>query len=439
MNSNEQRANAAKIGYSLYKYTGYYGATLKIFRLLYLYSIVSEANSYSRIGLEEMKSIFSLQTQFSEGGFTEETIGNALKAANKETPTFLPQTIDRAVRSYDFLFQMSKEEQKAVANAIRGIELPENDDQRWELFYAILETAGRDVTQLGGFVTPRSIAKLCNGLLNVKSSDSYIDLFAGLSVTYFSAPECKEYCGCEIDSEVCITSTMIAKLLHKANYSYLNGDSFGWIDDSEYDVVMCDCPPGIKITPSEVENTFDVFGTRDGEIASLYRAYKMLRKGGRAVFLTPTRFLTKDDKGHIEARKTILSEGLKAIVYLPSGMRTTTALPFNAVLLEKGYKGPVTFVDARESGSMDNKIQRVFDEKTIGAIVDAVISGSVSGIVPSRMVDRESLMLDEEAALNPNDFFAKKIEREFRSVSDIDADIESTMNEMMSVLKMGNK
>lgn len=435
---NDQKINAAKIGNTLVKFTGYYGSALKMIRLVYLYSIVSEAGSYNRIGLEEMKAIFALQTSFSEGRFDLDTIKRALEASEKEQPTFLPRTMESVVKSYDFLVQMSPEYQKAIANAIKSIELPDDNSARWELLSALLERAGRDVSQLGGFVTPKSIADLCNGLLQVKPTDSYIDLFAGLSVTYFSAPECKDYCGCEINTEVCIASAMIAKLLHKPNYSYLNADSFGWIDDSEYDVVVCDCPPGIKIDDTESANTFDVFGTKDGEIASLYRCYKMLRKGGRAVFLTPTRFLTKDDKAHIDARKAIIGEGLKAIIFLPSGMRTTTALPFNILLLEKGYTGQVTLVDARECGSMENRLQRVFDEGTVQSVIDIVTNGLISDEIPSRVIERSGLLFDEDVALNPNDFFAKTVKKDFRSVSDIEADIESTLDEMLAVMRKGD-
>ena len=169
---NDQKINAAKIGNTLVKFTGYYGSALKMIRLVYLYSIVSEAGSYNRIGLEEMKAIFALQTSFSEGRFDLDTIKRALEASEKEQPTFLPRTMESVVKSYDFLVQMSPEYQKAIANAIKSIELPDDNSARWELLSALLERAGRDVSQLGGFVTPKSIADLCNGLLQVKPTDS---------------------------------------------------------------------------------------------------------------------------------------------------------------------------------------------------------------------------------------------------------------------------
>ena len=412
----------------------YYGSAKKIIQLLFLRSVLDDATGYNLKSVEDMKALFKLQNEFAGMNLTETTIRDAFAVV--DCAFFGSEMgLSKAAPLYQFFFGARAEDQRSIIGALQQFVLPLEPEGRWEVIKAIYQSSSRDIRRFEESNTPDTLIKLGNSLLDVKPSDFYMDAFSGLSSAFLSLPDngYVKYEGFELNADTFATSLMLIIMLKKKNAFVYNADFFNVPEEPLYDKVFCDGPLNLRLDGRDNLEAVAKYGIRESDVLSFYRISNMLKEKGRAVITVAGKFLFSNAKPYEVVRQRFTEEGLKAIVYLPGGILATTMIPINVVLLEKGYKGPIALVDARELTVAPSRLEKILEEKTISEIVHSV-EGMDRNVSYVRIVDRDELLKGEQANWNPGKLFETKDEKVHRSLPEIEADIEQTLQSLVKLV-----
>ena len=171
--------------------------------------------------------------------------------------------------------------------------------------------------------------------------------------------------------------------------------------------------------------------TKDGNLLILYKVLDSIRFNGTAVIAVPGKVLFSNHPSYIELRRRYLVEGLKAVVSLPP-LWSGTVINTNLLVVEKGYNGPVEFIDAQNIGTKDRARNVVLSKDDIDKIYDAYKNQiEIPGF--SRLV--KHMEINEKDSWQPTLFVEPIIERTTKNIEDIDAELNSLYEELKNNLK----
>lgn len=410
----------------------FYGLAKTIIELLFLRCLIDDVDDFKFSDVEDVKPLFKLQTELASSSLTEETLNAVFGVIDKVFFDGL-SSIRKASAVYRFFFSASFKEMEALVKALMSFDMPKDPQSRWEVIKEAFNLSTHDVRQFGEAITPEMLVSVGNALLDVKQKDRYFDPFAGFSSAFLSLPEdgCGSYEGCEINYEVCAVSLMLLVMLKKPNANVYPGDFFNFPEDHDIDKVFCDGPLSMRLTNLE---TIEKYETREADVATLYKIEQLLAPKGRAVMTVPGKFLYSAAKPYETVRKHFTEKGLKAIVFFPGGVLPRTMVPVNLLLIEDGYSGPISFVDARQLVKVSERDIKTIDQETIKAIAKSIdlLDGPTEWF---KMVERATVAESEWCSWNPPLFFKGGSQKENRSLAEIEADIEDVAKQLIDLIE----
>ena len=216
------------------------------------------------------------------------------------------------------------------------------------------------------------------------------------------------YSGRDTNSQIVIQARQVARL-RGLNIAYEVANGFGPVASRGAGLVISDLPLGVRATKEDYEEQFWPLGRpqpQDIATAFIYRAIEMLQEGGIAMMVTTSRLLTQG-AGVADFRRDLLMMGaIKAVVALPSKLRSDTAVPLALWILCAPEKNldRVVMVDASlaplEFLEKGGPVIRALRAELIGDTVNRDENFAVT-------VSTKEL-LTRDVALRPNSWVAKQ-------------------------------
>ncbi len=328
-----------------------------------------------------------------------------------------------AAKNY-FGFMSDSCAQVRLLNLLDGIDLQYDKEHLEALLEQLIYRSHIDVRNTGGNVTNKSLRKLASSLLEVKDNETYLDCFCGFSTTLLDVDSYKDYIGYELNADAAAVSKMILIMLGKKNFE-IRVDDFYWAETHEIaDKVFSDGPICVCREDSPLCAEFGV-QTKDMDVLSLYKILDSVKPGGTAVITVPGKTLYSGSRGYGDLRNRFLEAGLKAVISLP-GLWSGTSLFTNLLVIRKGYKGNVEFVDAQSLGVSDRRLT-LLPPNVIERILNSVKNG-IDETDFSKSVTREEVL--SKGDWLPTSYLAQEKVCDYRSVETIDSELNSFYEEL---------
>lgn len=412
---------------------GFYGSVQKIIQLLFLKSISDDASDYPVRSVDDMKVLFKYQKNISEGTIdpqllrdTFEIVGNTFFGHESALPN--------AVGLYDFLINGKEKDKRDALEAIKTFNLPKEPSERWELLKNIFSLARGDIRQFSESVTPESISELARELLDISKDDIFADPCCGMSSTFFGLSACKKYYGNDINVDYFYSSMMLSIILKRDNAEFKNEDFFSKMPEPIANKVFCEPPFSMKLNERDDFGIMNHFGAKESDVLSLYLTEKMLLPRGRAVVVTVGKTLFSSTKSFTTVRTKLTESGLRGIVFLPNDLLPGTSVPINMIIIEKGYDGPIQFIDARNIPCDGGLRSKSISKPSLLKISEAFKNrADESGF--SKFCGRKEILEGVDSNWNPNQHFIVEDTEKHRSVEEIDKDIQNALIELSERIK----
>ena len=134
----EYRDYIVKLTYGL-PGLGIYESSSKLIQILFLKSILDDANKYEYLDMEGMKTMFEFSKCFNDNSVDEDILYKTFRAVEKANQVY-GNALTSATISYRFYFE--KENQKRINDMLRSFNLPSSYDERRDLIEYLLNVSG---------------------------------------------------------------------------------------------------------------------------------------------------------------------------------------------------------------------------------------------------------------------------------------------------------
>ena len=134
-------------------------------------------------------------------------------------------------------------------------------------------------------------------------------------------------------------------------------------------------------------------------------------------------------------RQYLSNTGLKAIITLPNNVLYGSGVTINFLVIQKGYTGDILLINSNDDKLYDSTkaIKNITSTgiKKIKSIYDNF--EMIEGI--SCIKSRKELFGDGTRPIQLQQYFYVEKKKTYRSIKDIDNDIQNVMNELISINK----
>lgn len=282
-----------------------------------------------------------------------------------------------------------------------------------------------------------SISELAASILNVQDGESFCDFTSGIGLSTACITRGKDDVDIDLVEMSIFNATLsvcLGFLCSKKNFHVEIGDGFARTE-KKYDKLFID--PPLK-TRTDVPAEWYGIKTDDAVLLSVLKATEVLSEKGRAIVMVPGSFLFGAMGAFPKVREYLVREGLvKGVVLLPSMWKATT-IKTAMIVLEKNL-GDVAMISI--ASDKDVKIFTTYDKldrskhltkDAIGYITDR-LNNDFEADNNSCLVSRSTLEY-HYYPFEPS-FFIKQVPKSNRTLSEIDADIESSINEIDTLIE----
>lgn len=293
-----------------------------------------------------------------------------------------PALLVEAVKTIDEIFEVMEKDSQEKGQAFQDIQ-----GDVYEYLLSEIATAGKN----GQFRTPRHIIKLMAELVRPQLGHKIADPACGSGgfllgayqyvVTQLAVAEAKKnkteftvtededgftrtsvaaaltqkaqdilansLWGYDIDSTM-VRLGLMNLMMHgidEPNIDYKDTLSKGYIQESEYDIVMANPPFTGSIDKGDINENLQL-GTTKTELLFVENIYRLLKKGGTACVIVPQGVLFGSGGAFKTLRQLLVERcDLKAVISLPSGVFKPYAGVSTAILLFTKAWGPKDKVD----------------------------------------------------------------------------------------------
>jgi hypothetical protein len=218
----------------------------------------------------------------------------------------------------------------------------------------ILIVLGAALGNTGMYFAPPEVTRLVRRLLDAQS---VLSLYSGVGDFLF---EFESGIGVEPNSTAAEWAGFFAKI-SGGNFSIVNGDPLSWTTSNQFDHVVCNAPFGAR------------FREQDEEV--FVKSLSLVREGGRLAAIVPPNVLWGQRQ---EKLRKVISElaHVSAVISLPAGSRSDTAIHSAVLILTKAKKGKTYMAVSKSPADLDAIaedywIWRVEGKSSVGFWVDA--------------------------------------------------------------------
>jgi len=335
---------------------GAYNLYSNIVYLLFLKYIVSYSDQLDLYNVESYKivSVFKRKYDSARVGaepLRPEDIYEVLRTLDEDPILGSVHFVD-SFRNYSEIFS-NVEIQRDILRALDDFDVQCDKEYLGNFLELLIYRCIGDVRKTGLSMTNKSLRSLTAMLLDVKENETYLDCYCGFSSTLFDVEKYGSYIGYEINPETALVSKMNLIMLGMKNYNIIAGD---FLDEDTHEIadkVFSDGPISLYGNKPYLCDKFGV-QTKDLDLLSLYKVLDSTKIGGTAVITVPAKVLFSNSKGYQDLRKRFIEEGLKAVISLPA-LWPGVSINTNLLVIEKGYKGNVEFIEAKNLGVSDRR------------------------------------------------------------------------------------
>lgn len=406
---------------------GAYNLYSNIVYLLFLKYIVSYADQLDLSNIESYKAVSAFKRKYDSARvgaepLRPEDIYEVLRALDEDPKLGSIHFVD-SFRNYSEIFS-DTEIQRDVLRALDDFDIQCDKEYLGNFFELLIYRCIGDVRKTGLSMTNKSLRQLTAMLLNVNDKDRYLDCYCGFSSTLFDIENYGSYIGYEINPETALVSKMNLIMLGKKNYEIIASDFLEEDTHEIADKVFSDGPISMYGNKEHLCLKFGV-QTKDLDLLSLYKVLDSTKIGGTAVITVPAKVLFSNSKGYQELRKRFIEEGLKAVISLPP-LWAGVAVNTNLLVVEKGYKGNIEFIEAKNLG--------VSDRRNVSLPIDVIqkIAISVREKVDvqgfSKSEDWRNVMCN--GTWLPSKYIEQVVVNNYRSVEKIDDELTDLYAEL---------
>lgn len=415
---------------------GYYNLFSNAIHLIFLKYLMSFSDRFENLGIESYKAISAFKRKYDiarNGGESLEPwdVDELIRTLDSEY-VFKDIRLSDSLRVYDTLFG-DRTNQRIIFRILDEIDVEFSEEFLINFFEVLIQRCSRDVRATGESTTSKYLREIAVKILDIQPVDTVLNCFAGFSTFALNMPKDIRYIGYELNTDAYVISKMLLTMLGIRGAELFNQD-FLLSDTRECaNKVFSDGPINMRYDNPTVEWTPWAKGlkTKDGNLLILYKVLDSIRFNGTAVIAVPGKVLFSNHPSYIELRRRYLAEGLKAIVSLPP-LWSGTVINTNLLVVEKGYNGPVEFIDAQNIGVKDRARNVVLSKDDIDKIYDAYKNQvEIPGF--SRLV--KHMEINEKDSWQPTLFVEPIIEKTTKNVEDIDAELNSLYEELKNNLK----
>jgi hypothetical protein len=209
--------------------------------------------------------------------------------------------------------------------------------------------------ELSDKISSREIREFATKLLDVKENEVYVDPMCGYSTSAYCLENNSEYIGYDTDQK----SLEISKILLKiAGFSRVNLENNDFLMDRREAIadklfVQYDLTSRVS---SDVKTRYGI-SSGEYDVAVIEQSYRYLNDKGVAVICVPSKVLkvgNNSENAFVRTRQKLVREGLKAVISLPA-LWGFSAINTNFLVLEKGYKGDIEFIDVSNNIPKDDR------------------------------------------------------------------------------------
>lgn len=306
--------------------------------------------------------------------------------------TYIANYIDKMVAVFDkefFTLNLSDKDIKEISQKIQD--------------RVVLYSYGRSEN-----ITPDSVIRLAEKILEVGNKDRVLDLCSGYAEFLNSVTGLKEISltGVEINTNAVAISKMRA-FINNQEYKIIQSDAFEFAGGC-YNKIFSNFPFGMSVrfvpTAGDIVNELKTksYGNLvSADWAFIYKITQLLDEKGRAVVVVPNGPLVNSSEKQV--REFFLKSNLiDAVITLPEKIFTNTAVQTNVIVLSNGWKEGVRFVDARKCVTKGRR-SNIFSEENINEILKMLKSDSEN----SKFIEL-SKIFKEGSVLVPERFLREK-------------------------------
>lgn len=411
---------------------GYYDSFSSITHLFFLKYLVSYSDRFDNLTINSYKALTNFKRKLDTAKNGGEPLlisdfSDLFYTLDSEKLLSDMKLVD-SLRKYDELFR-NVDSQRALLRALEDINFESDNDFIGNFFELLVQECSRDARMTGESVSSKSLRDLSAALLNVSAEDDFLNCFSGYSSITLNIKDYKRYTGYEINKSTFMVSKMLL-IMRGFKNTYLYNEDFLMSNVHESaDKVFSDGPISMKYDNPVVQRELNV-NTKDGDLLILYKVLDSIKVGGLGVIAVPGRVLFSDSNSYKDMRNKYVVNGLKGVISLPP-LWSGTFVPTNLLVVEKGYKGNITFIDAKDLG-INNRNNVNLREEDIKQIVDAFNQQTIIDNF-SISVDRDKVV--EKSNWQPNTYINYVSENEYRDIKEIDSELNSLYKELMDNIK----
>lgn len=331
-----------------------------------------------------------------------------------------------ALSSFLSLKEYFSKSSESLFNALNTISLPADSQQMRDLLDALLVyNEGAAGLRSGAFEIRSSLLDIVLKILDVKKSDAYLDMFGGLMHSSLRVEAC-QYLGNEINPEVLTVAYMILIMAGKRNFIFQNKDVYQEDFVEIADKILVDGPFGIEIPLDDKSK--QIYGKK-ADAYNIVKAVAALKPKGTAVVISLSGVLFQMTNSIINLRKDYLPY-LKAVVALPA-MMLYTGVNVNLLVFDKDkvskdvmMVNPLNFPNQIQQNRREVKL----DDELVERIVRAVNGEVITGLSAKVSIDE---IVKNDYSWVPMQYVKEEKILEYRSVKEIDADIEQVVKQLV--------
>lgn len=413
---------------------GIFEVNSKLIQIIFLKSILDDVKRYQNLEVDDLKVIFEYSQKFNENKIDRSLLYNTLNIVANINGIY-ESSLSMSIDAYRFYFEGNNQEK--INNLLRQIELPFEYEKRKSLIKDILQYSGIN----GGRysfekISSPTIVNIASSILDVQKEDYVLNTFAGYSAFALNLPECNCIDGFEINPECSTISYMIKIFCGIQNFNIYVNDFYNYNETfiKFYNKIFTDGLIGLKLNIDEKSELFEKYGTKEADILNIRKTIDYL-DDGTAVITSPNKIFISVTKQYICLRQDLSTAGLKAIITLPSNILYGSGIPLNLLVIQKGYTGDILLINLNDDKLYDSTkaIKNITSAgiKKIKSIYDnfEVIEGV------SCIKSRKELFSDGTRPIQLQQYFYVEKKKTYRSIKDIDNDIQNIMNELISINK----
>ena len=330
------------------------------------------------------------------------------------------------------LIKIFTDKEEYIFTVLNDFEIPNNSFEMTKLIELIISYGeNKDVSKTELSSTNTSLIELVNKILDVKENETYMDSFAGFSISSLKI-NAKRYLGYEINSKVAAIANIIMILTGKDNFSIRNQSYYLVDSHCIADKVFSDGP----ITGTLSIDEYHLLGKQSKKVEyyNVKKSVESIKPNGKAVVTCTAGVLFRNDLKKLREQLTL--KNLSAAIALPPLWKGTT-IPTNLLVFKNERQGDnIVMIDASANDyiyKIDKRIIMLTGE-TIEKIIDSLNGNTIEGfssIVSSKTILNES----QDCSWAPTQYIKKKNNVCFRPSKEIKEELDKAYDDLSKLLK----